>query len=118
MSKSDLLYLFIFILISIAVLFLVLLFNDGKGTEIIIEAKDTVIKEIPIKEYKNNKSKIYYIEGEIGISKVEVKDGKVRMLESPCPNKICVDTNWIEKPGEIIACIPNKIIIRIRKPNK
>ena len=114
MSKSDILILILLIIISAGILFAFLYFNDTAGSIITIEAKGEIVGRIPLEKYDNS-SKTYHIEGEIGVSKILVEDGRVRMIESPCPNKVCVNTYWIENPGELIACIPNKIIIRIEE---
>ncbi|MDI6892182.1 MAG: NusG domain II-containing protein [Actinomycetota bacterium] len=53
------------------------------------------------------------IEGPLGTSLVEINGGKVRMLTSPCPNKICVGQGWIEGPNQVIVCAPNRVIVKI-----
>lgn len=51
------------------------------------------------------------IDNEYGRNVIEIKDGKIRMLEADCPDKICVDTGWLG--GSVpIVCLPNKLIIR------
>ncbi|HBX24598.1 MAG TPA: NusG domain II-containing protein [Desulfotomaculum sp.] len=44
---------------------------------------------------------------------IEIKNGQVRVKESNCPNKICVNTGWLSKPGQMSVCVPNglKVII-------
>jgi hypothetical protein len=44
---------------------------------------------------------------------VEVREGRVRILESDCPQQICVKTRWIRHPRHVIACVPNKVLITI-----
>jgi len=44
---------------------------------------------------------------------VELKDGRVRIKEAGCPDKVCVRTGWISNPGEMIVCLPYKIVIKI-----
>lgn len=46
---------------------------------------------------------------------IEVKDGTVCVLEADCPDKICVQTGRISQEGEIIACLPHKLIIVIEE---
>lgn len=41
------------------------------------------------------------------------QDGKVRMLESSCPDQICVHHSAIHFTGENIICLPHKIVIEI-----
>ncbi|MFO7558574.1 MAG: NusG domain II-containing protein [Desulfobacterales bacterium] len=48
-----------------------------------------------------------------GRMRIETKDGRIHVVRSSCPNKICVNSGWIESPGQIIACVPNKIIIQV-----
>lgn len=58
---------------------------------------------------------VYEVTGPLGTSRFEVRGGRVRMLESPCPEKICVKTGWIGRPGEVIACVPNRVVIAVRQ---
>ena len=43
----------------------------------------------------------------------EVKDGKIRIAESDCPDKICVHTGFIKKPMQTSVCLPNAVSVRI-----
>ena len=63
--------------------------------------------------YDLTKDRIIEAKGEIGISRIEIAAGKARFLESPCRNKTCVQCAPISSQGEWIACLPNKIFIRI-----
>ena len=40
---------------------------------------------------------------------VEIKGGKIHFKEANCPNKLCVSAGWLDKPGQIAVCIPNKV---------
>ena len=75
----------------------------------------TPFKKIIIPLYKN---KIIKIKGYDGFLILQIKDNKVRVLKSTCLNKICVKTGWINKNGEYIACVPNKILIKLIKKEK
>ena len=44
---------------------------------------------------------------------VVVEDGSVRVTEADCRNQICVKTGQIRYPGEVIACMPHKLILYI-----
>jgi hypothetical protein len=41
------------------------------------------------------------------------ESGRVRVTESTCPDKICVRTGWISRPGQSIVCLPNRVVVRI-----
>lgn len=43
----------------------------------------------------------------------EVKDGKIRLTKSSCPDKICEKTGYIGSSGQSIICVPNKITVAV-----
>ncbi|MBI5195991.1 MAG: NusG domain II-containing protein [Nitrospirae bacterium] len=51
------------------------------------------------------------VKGAAGDSVIEIKNRKVRMKESPCPNKLCVRQGWIESGA--IVCVPNRVVVTI-----
>ena len=53
------------------------------------------------------------VEGAQGLSKLEIRDGRIRFVHSPCPNQICVHTGWLQKAGEVAACLPNKVSLQV-----
>lgn len=44
---------------------------------------------------------------------VVIKNGAVCVSYASCPDHICVNTGWIEYEGEMIVCLPNKIVVTI-----
>lgn len=44
---------------------------------------------------------------------IEIKDGKIRILNTDCPDKVCKNTGFINKAGQVIVCVPSKLIIKI-----
>jgi hypothetical protein len=53
------------------------------------------------------------VQGPLGITYVEIENNKVRILDSPCKNKLCVAMGEIDEENQWIACMPNKVFIRI-----
>ena len=62
-------------------------------------------------EYTAKKDGIYKVKGAIGITTFEIKDGRVRIIDSPCPNKTCVNQGW-HSP---LVCLPNNVIISLEE---
>lgn len=93
-------FIILAMILAVALFTLSLLFLK-KGSTVVIETSDSVY------QYPLNKNAEYDIPGDIGITKVQVKDGKVRILESPCPNKTCINQGW----GTILVCLPNQVIV-------
>jgi hypothetical protein len=62
----------------------------------------------------NGTRKKYVFHGRKGPAMVEVDGRRIRMVDAPCPDRICVRRGWIETVGESIVCIPNEIYISIK----
>jgi hypothetical protein len=45
--------------------------------------------------------------------KILIKGGKVRFLQSDCPNQVCINTGFISVSGQIAACVPAGILVRV-----
>ncbi len=80
--------------------------NYGKTAIISVDSK--VIKKIDLK----NDSINFTIENIKGVV-FEVNNGKIRIIESDCPDKICVKTDFIGSKNEKIVCLPKKLIVEI-----
>lgn len=52
-----------------------------------------------------------------GMLSVEVKEMRIRVVHSTCPNKICVHDGWISKKNESITCLPNAVFITLVEEN-
>ena len=62
-------------------------------------------------EYSASQNGIYEVQGAAGKTVFEIKDGKVRIIDSCCPNKNCVNQGW-HSP---LVCLPNDVIISIEE---
>jgi hypothetical protein len=43
----------------------------------------------------------------------QIRQGAVRIIRSDCPHQLCVNSGWIQYPGEVIVCAPNKILLEL-----
>jgi len=59
-------------------------------------------------------AKSFMIEGELGTAEILLDEHGVRMLSSPCSAQRCVYSGAHRHAGDIIACVPNRILITIR----
>ncbi len=79
------------------------------GDTAVIFVGQTVYRELPLQE-----GRTVTVDGVLGESVIRVSDGRIRFTDSPCPARYCVHTGWIERTGEVAACLPNGIVIEIR----
>lgn len=56
----------------------------------------------------------FVFEGRDGLSvTLQVEDGRIRFVESGCPDKVCVHTGWLSRGGQTAACLPAGVILRV-----
>jgi len=55
----------------------------------------------------------YHAQGDIGGAEVVIEDGHVRIIHSTCATKACVLSGEHHQLGDMIACVPNRILVLI-----
>ena len=60
-----------------------------------------------------SKDGVHDVPGAIGVTRIEVRGGKVRVISSPCPRQNCRHGGWIGEPGALLVCLPNQVVIRV-----
>ena len=85
------------------------LFAGGStGTTVLVQVNDRTVGKLDLRSDGE-----ITIAGDRGTLVVQTRDGRVRVAEADCPNKICVRTGWRSKAGDVIVCVPNKTVVRI-----
>jgi hypothetical protein len=113
MKKFEKILILVILLISVVSMGIIKFKSSSEKSNIVIQVDNKVEKKIPFNRLEN---KTYDFTFNNHIGTIEVKDGKVRMLEMSkdiCPNAICSDTGWIETTFQSIVCLPNKIVVKI-----
>jgi hypothetical protein len=49
-----------------------------------------------------------------GVCIVRIEDGRICILESDCPDQVCVHTGWLTRAGQSAVCAPNRIAVVVR----
>lgn len=78
------------------------------GYSVTIEVNGKVVHRLDL-----NRSIEVSIQGLIGTTTVKIDHRAARVIHSDCPEQICVKTGKIHLAGEMIVCVPNKVIVRI-----
>lgn len=66
--------------------------------------------------YDLKKDLQFEVEGELGISVVEIRDGEARFVSAPCPDQLCVNVfGWISKDSHLSFCLPNQVLLEIEE---
>ena len=100
------------ILIVFFILVIFYLFSKtGIGT-----TGDWVVIEMNQREvsrHRLNENRVIPVKGRLGITEVEILNGKARIRHSPCKNKICIKAGDIQYADRLLACIPNRVVVRV-----
>ena len=54
------------------------------------------------------------VKGTLGDSQLQIADGRIRFLSTPCRLKYCVHSGWLQHAGEFAACLPNGVSIAVQ----
>ena len=113
MTKGDKFLIGLLIVASIVSLFAIkkygLSFNE-KYVSVQVDGEE--IKQIYFD--KKMVGKTIPVETEFGYNLIEMGEDSVRVIEASCPDKLDVKQGSISKPGEIIVCLPNRLIVEIK----
>ncbi len=67
-------------------------------------------KELFVLDLSVTEDKTMTVEFEGRRNVLEIKDGRIRMLEADCPDKVCIHTGWLTTDIPIV-CLPNRLVI-------
>lgn len=104
-KKADIILFIGLLLISMSLLFYFILLPKQSGNTLVITQNGNEIERISLSEDKTIV---------IGENKVIIKDSKAYMEYAVCPDKVCVNQGQISKVGEVIVCLPQKIILEVK----
>lgn len=60
----------------------------------------------------------FAVHGAIGEMLLQVANRRIRILRSTCPNQVCVRQGAVHRPGEMLVCVPNRVVVLIRRANE
>lgn len=51
------------------------------------------------------------VQGRLGPSTLQVQNGQIRFVDSPCTQHLCIHRGWLAHSGDATACLPNGVSI-------
>lgn len=89
----------------------------GIGYELFFMKSDNVQLELSVAGKKQQldlrTDRILPVVAEYGNLNIEIKQGKVRVIDVDCPDHTCEKMGWISVAPQKIVCVPNKVIISL-----
>ncbi|WP_099188925.1 Gx transporter family protein [Tepidibacter mesophilus] len=111
-QRGDYIIILITLVLSIGVLYFNNIDNNDTGYKRIQVVVDNKIYEdivITNEDYK----KTIKIETEKGYNYIYIHDGGVEIKEADCHDEVCVRTGFIDRRGQMIACLPRRLYVKI-----
>lgn len=56
------------------------------------------------------------LDGPLGKTHLVIDEQGAYVTGSPCPRKICIAMGPAKRAGDLLACVPNRIMVRIEGP--
>ena len=81
-------------------------FSKGDWVVVTVNQKETIRLSL-------DQDQTTHVKGPLGLTEIEVKKGRARIVSSPCNNKVCIKSGYIRYADRLAACIPNRVVVRI-----
>ncbi|ENK0557709.1 NusG domain II-containing protein [Clostridium botulinum] len=123
MKKGDKIVIYIVsILLALNVISIIFFkfFVKSENAVAVIKQNGKIIEKVDLSKVKEKKElKINYNDKDHkGYNIIEIDKGSIRFIDADCPDKVCIKSGVLKKPGETAACLPHKLIITIEKNDK
>ncbi len=104
------LYLIAAILLTAAILYAAGLLTNRRAAAYVTVSVDGE----EIARFDLNENTEYLIPGYAGgTNRLIVRDGQAWIEEASCPDKLCVHQGRIRRAGEMIICLPNRVVAEV-----
>lgn len=109
-GKNDLLFIgFLGLACAVLLIIFSVAFNRH-GTTVVITRDGKVYGEYDLSkdqtvEIEDNQHNVTNI--------LDIRDGKAKMLEADCPDKLCLHQKAISVEKENIVCLPNRVVVTV-----
>ena len=110
MTVGD--WLVILALLGASLLGILAVASAPVGARVVVMAEGDVRFSSPLDQYQE-----FDVSGPLGPTRLKIDESGVRVLTSPCPRKICMSMGPAKDAADLIACVPNQILVSIEGSN-
>ena len=108
-KKSDIILIGA-LLASLAVILCALYIGKRAGSTVVVSVDSVEVASFPL-----DQDMTYEIEGyDGGRNTLIIEDGQAFLVDSTCPDHLCEHMGKIDKVGQSIICLPNRVVVEIR----
>jgi hypothetical protein len=92
---------------AVAILFATLWHNEPAG-KLRIRAGDQVLATLSLAQQRTLE-----VPGPLGISRIEIDNGRARVASDPGRHQYCVKQGWLDRAGQVAMCLPNQVSVEL-----
>ena len=109
LKKRDIILIISLLFIGIIALVIWHFIYSDDGKYVTIDQRNELIGTYPL-----NVDKEIEIEhrGKV-VNKIIIKDGYCYMEEAECPDHLCIKQGKVNKSGQTIVCLPNRVVVTV-----
>jgi hypothetical protein len=116
-KKWDIIIIILLICLSLTpeLIFGIMMGKNYTGTYAEVTVDGKPYKKILLSEHRGEEE--IEVKTKYGYNTIQIKDDSIGIIDSDCPDKICVKSGFISKPGDLSVCLPHKLMIEIKSNN-
>ncbi len=115
MKRNEILSIAIIAIIAVISIFFMNLSTDADQKNVMITINNKLYKNI---SFDNDTNETYTIETDYGTNILFIENGTVNITEADCPNQVCVHTKAASDIGDMIVCLPHKLVVQITEQGR
>ena len=112
--KRELILIAVLCLAALLLLLWQRLGSSKRGKRVIVSQYGTVVGDYPLSKDRED----VFQTSDGGVNTLIIHNGEAWISEANCPDKVCVHTGRISRTGEIIACLPHRLVVQISEQLK
>ena len=85
---------------------------DSEVCHAVITQDNVILYDIPLTGHTGTENIV--IADEHGANTIRIEDESIAVIDADCPDHVCVKTGKAMKKGDVIACLPHKLLIQVK----
>ncbi|MCI8627954.1 MAG: NusG domain II-containing protein [Firmicutes bacterium] len=108
MKKKEMIFFTVLLIVAV-VFYIITSKSNTEHNTITVSIDGTVYKEFDLYQNQN-----YTIQTEQGYNVLQIQNHKATIIEADCPDQLCVQQKAVSHIGELIVCLPHKMVIEVK----
>ncbi len=96
------------LLLGVTLASFLLLAGAPAGARVVVERDGATIFAAPLDQDREVR-----LQGTLGEALLVIEGGRVCIREAPCSNRVCIGMGKVSRSGDLLACVPNGLLVRI-----